>query len=103
MLRSLDYAVAVALRERGEDELERCMPLGRAWEKRNRTSFLEAYLSTPGIEALLPLNVSDTMVAVHAWELDKAVYEVAYEEAHRPDWVTIPEDAITRITEPPAG
>ena len=102
MVRSFDYAVAVALRERGEDDLERCTPLGRRWEKHNRTSFLEAYLSTPGLEALLPPDVSDTMVALHAWELDKAVYEVAYEEAHRPDWMSIPEEAIARITSPPA-
>jgi predicted trehalose synthase len=32
-----------------------------------------------------------------AFELDKALYEVAYEQAHRPDWVTIPRSAVDRI------
>jgi maltokinase len=98
MLRSFDYAVAVALRERGEDDLERCAHLGRRWEQRNREAFLEAYLATDGIGALLPRDMTGTMTALHAWELDKAVYEVGYEEAHRPEWVSIPAAAIERIT-----
>jgi maltokinase len=97
MLRSFDYAVAVALREQDEVDQSRCAPLGRRWDEHNRGAFLESYLATDGIGALLPGEISDTMTALRAWELDKAVYEVAYEEAHRPDWVAIPEDAIARL------
>jgi predicted trehalose synthase len=34
-----------------------------------------------------------------AFELDKAVYEVAYEASHRPEWVGIPLSAVQRIVE----
>jgi maltokinase len=34
-----------------------------------------------------------------AFELDKAVYEVAYEQAHRPDWVDIPARAVAQMVE----
>jgi maltokinase len=33
---------------------------------------------------------------LRAFELDKAVYEVTYELAHRPAWVAIPASAVRR-------
>jgi maltokinase len=98
MVRSFHYATAVVLREREEFELEALAPKAEAWEARNRTAFLDGYLSTEGIAELLPPAQEDVVLALRAWELDKAVYEIAYERDHRPDWVDIPEAAIARLT-----
>ncbi len=98
LLRSFHYATAVALREREEFELEALTAKALLWEQRNREEFLEGYLPTPGLEELLPPSPVDIDRALQAWELDKAVYEVAYERDHRPDWVGIPEAAIARLT-----
>ena len=39
-------------------------------------------------------------VLLKAYLLDKAVYEVAYELNHRPDWVVIPIRGIKHILQP---
>ncbi|HET9442708.1 MAG TPA: hypothetical protein VFO65_05250 [Acidimicrobiales bacterium] len=97
MLRSFDYAAAVALRERPEEAREAHEAQAEAWVQRNRTAFLEGYLATEGVATLLPDDMHDVFVALAAWELDKAVYELAYEVSYRPDWAPIPEAAITRL------
>ncbi len=99
MMRSLQYAAAVALAERGEAEHDQLLPLASAWEGRNRRSFLEGYLRTEGVDALLP-NVDDRPTVLTAFELDKAIYEVLYERSYRPDWVDIPRGAIAALLEP---
>lgn len=97
MLRSFQYAAAVALSERDEGEQERLLPVAEAWENRNRLAFLRGYLGTEGIDALLPDPGADRSAVLAAFEFDKAVYEVLYERAHRPDWVGIPLRAVRRL------
>ena len=82
MLRSFAYAAVV-----GEhpDRLGGRLPRRRS--------------STPtsgrrGSPTILP---ADPRPVLDAYELDKAIYEVAYERAHRPDWVAIPEAAVERL------
>lgn len=99
MLRSLQYAAAVALAERGEKEDGELVRLAAAWEGRNRRSFLEGYLRADDVDALLP-GVDDRPTVLAAFELDKAVYEVIYERAYRPDWADIPRAAIAKLLEP---
>ncbi|MGE0796239.1 MAG: phosphotransferase, partial [Acidimicrobiia bacterium] len=97
MLRSFHYAAEVALRDYGyvDDPLARVA--GAAWEERNADAFLSGYQSTEGVEALLPPNAGDRRAVMDAFLLDKAVYEVAYELAHRPGWVDIPLAAVRRL------
>ena len=64
------------------------------WEEACRGAFLDAYFATPGIAALLP---DDPGPILDAFELDKAIYEVAYERANRPDWVWLPLEALARL------
>ena len=97
MLRSLHYATQFAIAERDPLFIEGIAELAGAWEARNRAAFLEGYLGVEGIEALLPGDDESRQVLLAAFELDKAVYEVLYERAHRPDWVEIPLSAIRRL------
>jgi maltokinase len=99
MLRSFHYAAEVALVERGpaaeEDELR---TLGRRWEQHVAEAFCLEYFGTPGIDDLTPAVDDDRRRVLEAFVLAKAVYEVGYELAHRPDWVHIPLEAVNRLT-----
>jgi maltokinase len=97
MLRSLQYAAHFVLLERDDRRTGHLEQLAEAWEARNRAAFLDGYLSTDGIDALLPEGAESRTAVAVAFELDKALYELAYEEAFRPDWVPIPTAAIRRM------
>ena len=95
MLRSFSYAPAVALSYQ-EDDLS---SQGRAWETRNRECFMAGYLRKAAEkEPILPTDPAIRSAVLAAFELDKALYEVAYERANRPDWAHIPLDAVARLT-----
>lgn len=93
MARSFDYAAAIAAREQDQD----VSSLARAWERHNRSEFLEAYWDGIHGHDLVPRVHADAVTLLEAYELEKALYEVAYERAHRPGWVDIPEAAVARL------
>jgi hypothetical protein len=116
MLRSFSYAAHVALDRRletgpGEARLaERLKPWAQAWEDGVRTAFLEAYLgeiTRGGGPALVPAERQGFDQALHAYELDKTLYELGYELANRPAWVSVPlaglERALGPVHAPAAG
>lgn len=96
MLRSFDYAAAVALSEQADADRDDLTPLADAWASRNRDALLLGYSGVEGIDSLLP-GPAERAVVLTAFELEKAAYELGYEKAHRPDWAYIPESAITRL------
>ena len=55
-----------------------------------------------GIDALLP-DADSAPAVLMAFELDKALYELDYERAHRPDWVSIPTGRHQRASSTEAG
>jgi predicted trehalose synthase len=99
MLRSFHYAAQVALLERGEEMDEELASLAVQWEQRNSGAFLDGYLDVDEIDPLLPHDDAAILAILDAFLLDKAVYEVAYELAHRPRWAAIPLQAIDRLIE----
>jgi predicted trehalose synthase len=99
MLRSFHYAAAVGLHDYGGDADDTVRALAGAWEAHNRERFLEGYLDAEGVAAVLPASESARTLVLDAFELDKAVYEIAYEASHRPEWVGIPVSAVQRILE----
>ena len=75
MLRSFDYAAA------GD----------REWAQRVGALFCDGYAAAAGVD---PRDDGELLVA---YELDKALYEVAYEARYRPDWLPIPMGAVARL------
>lgn len=84
MYRSFGYAAAVG-------------GLPPVWEREARQRFWRGYQAVPEIGPLLPASAGDVATVVDAFELDKAIYELAYERRYRPDWAHIPLAAIERL------
>ena len=77
MLHSFRYAAATARRERGPEESESVADLARAWEQRNRTAFLQGYLSTRDVAALLPPRQASFETVLSAHSVEQAALEIA--------------------------
>ncbi|MGH8574332.1 MAG: hypothetical protein ACREX8_17410, partial [Gammaproteobacteria bacterium] len=92
MLRSFAYARGAAERaievEANRGDQERLF----AWETAARRVFLEGYRSAirAAPVSLAPAAEDAFRRALAAWELDKALYEIAYEVRNRPDWIALP-------------
>ncbi|MDR3403746.1 MAG: maltose alpha-D-glucosyltransferase [Chthoniobacter sp.] len=97
MLRSFDYAATTALRNERADDVQKLAPWARAWTIAIREAYLTAYLEAAAGAAFLPASAGDTQVLLEAYQLDKALYEVAYELSYRPAWVTTPLRAVNEM------
>ena len=105
MIRSFDYAAIAALFNRCEPDSEawtELEPWARCWEQAARERFLSGYLTRAHEGRFLPADRETLTVLLQGFELEKALYELAYEEGHRPDWIRIPLHGIRRILEGPA-
>ncbi|MGI8426740.1 MAG: maltokinase N-terminal cap-like domain-containing protein [Actinomycetota bacterium] len=78
------------------------LDLANAWVERNRKAFLDGYVSfvhsSHSGRGLLPAEAASFDLVLRAYELDKAVYEVGYEMAHRPDWAWIPLSVLSEVS-----
>jgi maltokinase len=98
MLRSFAYAASAA-HPKGA-------PVGTGaahWERRNREAFLGAYLDRLTGTRLLPTRPEAVGALLDLFELDKAIYEVGYEQGNRPDWVHIPVAGVDAVLARRAG
>lgn len=93
MLRSFDYAAAMALSAHGhrigalsEHDRDRAAQ----WRSHTTAAFLEAYRAHIGDAPTWPGNEKLARALLDLFTLQKAVYEIGYELANRPAWVGIP-------------
>lgn len=89
MTRSLSYAAAAHRHAGGA-------PLSDGWEDAARAALLDGYL-THADPALLPTSAAATSRLLSLYELEKVLYEIGYERAHRPEWEPIPQAGLRAV------
>ena len=98
MLRSFDYAAFAARDKAGPaDELtmERLGEMAESWRDETSQSFLAHWSEASGIS----LNDEATSQLLDLFVLHKAFYELRYEAAMRPAWLSIPLRGIIALLE----
>jgi maltose alpha-D-glucosyltransferase/alpha-amylase len=102
MLRSFDYAAAVALRNRAHQRPEQVptvMALADDWRKRTKLAFLEGYRAAIVGCPSYPKEEGVATALLDLFTLEKALYEIGYEAANRPDWARIPIEGVLELIE----
>jgi maltose alpha-D-glucosyltransferase/alpha-amylase len=93
MLRSFDYARAVAARQfaaKGQADGAGVAALLDQWCAVTRAEFLAAYREAIDGCAVYPRRRSEAERVLRLATLERLFYEVRYELEQRPDWVTVP-------------
>jgi maltose alpha-D-glucosyltransferase/alpha-amylase len=102
MLRSFDYAVHAArrkipaMRASGTSALDRH---AMAWQAETRKAFIGGY-DEVGQRAGLASPAKEMDGLLELLLLEKALYELAYEAEHRPDWLHIPLSGLLDLLGP---
>jgi len=103
MLRSFSYAAATILARQSGSPVEMPNWPGdeiRNWETETRQTFLAAYTDVARERGLLkPLTEIESLIML--FSIEKALYEVRYELAHRPEWIHIPLRGLRNLVHQP--
>jgi trehalose synthase-fused probable maltokinase len=97
MLRSFQYAAASAARapRADEDAVARLEPCAG----RMSATFLAAYAQAIRGCPSFPADLGQATDLLRLFLIEKALYEIGYELAHRPDWADIPLAAVLAIVD----
>jgi maltose alpha-D-glucosyltransferase/alpha-amylase len=100
MLRSFSYAAHAALlrREPGAGAAEEGTKALAAWQGEAEHFFLEGYAKAAAGLASVPGDESSFKALLDLFLIEKALYELRYEIANRPDWIGIPLNGLLELT-----
>ncbi|MDO9058375.1 MAG: putative maltokinase, partial [Bradyrhizobium sp.] len=100
LIRSIDYSATAALERALNVAPDEQGKLGAAlseWRDRSSAAFLAAYRETMTNPVLWPAAPQAAEQMLNFFLLEKAIYEIEYELAHRPDWLRVPLTGALRI------
>jgi len=105
LVRSIDYSATAALARAlkvGSDEQGKLGAALGEWRDRSTAAFLAAYREFMTDTRLWPADPQGAEQLLNFFLLEKALYEIEYELAHRPEWLRVPLTGMLRIlTQPP--
>jgi len=103
LLRSIDYSAIAALERALKTAPEEHSKLAGAldsWRAHASAALLAAYREAMTDMRLWPLDSQAADGILDFFLLEKALYEIEYELAHRPDWLRVPLAGVVRILTP---
>jgi malto-oligosyltrehalose trehalohydrolase len=94
MLRSFSYAAEAAARALpvtlGADDRHAALMLFESWRAEVSCGFVNEYFAAMEGASSIPAKRAEAERLLRFFLLEKALYEVSYEMANRPEWVSIP-------------
>jgi maltose alpha-D-glucosyltransferase/alpha-amylase len=103
MIRSFQYAARAGLLAHAErgllpgEHLAALTVRGQLWQMWVTVQYLSGYLGTARGSSIVPRDEEDLHGLLSAYMLEKALYEVRYDLAHRPAWVSIPLHGVVQL------
>ncbi len=106
LIRSIDYSTTAALDRAlkiSADEQGKLADALASWRDRSTATFLAAYRENMVNSPLWPSEPAAADRVLDFFLLEKALYEIEYEIAHRPDWLRVPLTGALQVLSRIAG
>ena len=95
-VRSLSYAAASTARSVRTVTREQLTALDQ-WQSRAARAFVTSYFAAAQGLQSIPSGRSEAEALLNFFLLEKALYEINYEAANRPDWIAIPLEGVMSL------